>query len=275
MAHLLGDLRPQLAGSKRRAAVAGLAATPGTSAAVAPRPTRLKKNRRLKDDLPAKADLFLPESRMYTQLLALEQRLDASILRKHIEVQDFMVHPPRATNVLRIQIFNEYHNQPSGIAAAAASASASASGSGGNGAMGGREPLPGQLNTNSDDKTTVLDTKGGVEDEPPSWTLKITGHLIEPTTGQPVTGTPFVFSNFVHKMFVELDPKVYTDALNVIEVNANPTHTESLRLALLHRAPALTVVSCSFSGRKLQHLLRWTGLRCVDAAIAMCTQKSL
>jgi hypothetical protein len=115
----------------------------------------------------------------------------------------------QATHVLRIQIYNEYSNQLSGSSAGAAGGDAYV--------RREREPLPGQ--TTEYERPAILDSKAvtGFEDEPASWTLKITGHIIDPSTGAPLPSgaTPFVFSNFVSKLFVEIDPKLFQDsALN-------------------------------------------------------------
>ncbi len=117
----------------------------------------------------------------------------------------------QSTHVLRIQIYNEYSNQPAAKANAPAPAVS---------APREREPLPGE----KPEIDTFTDSKSGagagtsVEDEPAGWTLKITGHLIDPTNGAPIASpTAFVFSNFISKMFVELDPKHYTGSDAVIE----------------------------------------------------------
>lgn len=75
-------------------------------------PTARRAKRKLPDkEIPEKVVAMLPESALYSQLLEFESRIDASLVRKKIDIVESLKNPVRAQKVLRIYMFNTYANQ--------------------------------------------------------------------------------------------------------------------------------------------------------------------
>lgn len=55
---------------------------------------------------------LLPESALYTQLVELEAKVDAAIVRKKVDIQESVKRPPCFQKTLRIFVFNTFANQP-------------------------------------------------------------------------------------------------------------------------------------------------------------------
>lgn len=75
-------------------------------------PAASRKKRKLPErQIPDKVASLLPESALYTQLLEFEERIDAILVRKKIEIQDAVKNPSRVQKMLRIYVFNTFANQ--------------------------------------------------------------------------------------------------------------------------------------------------------------------
>ena len=61
--------------------------------------------------LPDRVTALLPESALYSQLLEFESRVDSSLARKKLDIQEAIKNPPRVQRSLRIYIFNTFANQ--------------------------------------------------------------------------------------------------------------------------------------------------------------------
>lgn len=61
--------------------------------------------------LPDRVAALLPESALYSQLLEFEARVDATLARKKIDIQEAIKNPPRVQRNLRIYVFNTFSNQ--------------------------------------------------------------------------------------------------------------------------------------------------------------------
>ncbi|KAK1369773.1 SWI/SNF complex component SNF12-like [Heracleum sosnowskyi] len=72
---------------------------------------RKKKQKLPEKHFQDKVAAFLPESAQYTQLLEFESRVDASIARKKIDIQEAVKNPPCLQKTLRIYVFNTFANQ--------------------------------------------------------------------------------------------------------------------------------------------------------------------
>lgn len=126
-----------------------------------------KKRLLTERELPSQLDVLIPESRVYSKLLKFEQRLDASIARKHIELQEALNAGKVQQNViLRVLIYNEYHDQ-------------------------------------------AFETETDNPEDPPGWTLRIQGQVLDKDTLAPSKNHKLAFSNFLQKMVVQLDPRHY------------------------------------------------------------------
>ncbi|KAI9501655.1 SWI/SNF and RSC complex subunit Ssr3 [Coemansia spiralis] len=150
-----------------------------------------KRKRLIEKSLPPKIETYIPESRLFMQLQALERKLDAKIVRKRLEVQEALGKPVYKKRILRIFVSNLAANQ-SGSAAAA-------------------------TNDETDGEGRGIATKLNSV-EAPSWTLRIEGRLVDPPGTTWKTRSPqHKFSEFLNSMVVELerDPELYSD--NVVQ----------------------------------------------------------
>ncbi|KAM6570290.1 hypothetical protein CsatB_018275 [Cannabis sativa] len=144
-------------------------------------PAARRKKRKLPDkQIPEKVADLLPESALYTQLLEFEARVDAALTRKKIDIQESFKISPRFQKTLRMYVFNTYVNQT--------------------------QPIP--ENNNAEHNNA----------EPPSWSLKIVGRLLEDGKDPVVAGngmTPNLtpkFSSFFKKITIYLDNNLYPDS---------------------------------------------------------------
>lgn len=137
-----------------------------------------KRRRNIERDLPTRLDAVVPESRLYTRLLNFERRLDATIVRKQVQQQQSVHGAPRE-KFLRLFLSNETHNQSK----------------------------EGVQDTEEQDETLA----------PPSWTMRIQGFLVDPATGVASRNPHFPLSNFISKMVVQLDPRLYEAREGFIE----------------------------------------------------------
>ncbi|PIA15303.1 hypothetical protein COEREDRAFT_82063 [Coemansia reversa NRRL 1564] len=150
-----------------------------------------KRKRLVEKSLPPKIETYIPESRLFMQLQALERRLDTKIVRKRLEVQEALGKPVYKKRILRIFVSNLAANQ---------TVAATASG--------------GVDETDADNK----DASRAEAVEAPSWTLRIEGRLVDPPgTTWKSRPAPHKFSEFLNSMVVELDrnPEIYSD--NVVQ----------------------------------------------------------
>ncbi|KAJ2765240.1 SWI/SNF and RSC complex subunit Ssr3, partial [Coemansia nantahalensis] len=78
-----------------------------------------KRKRLVEKSLPPKMETYIPESRLFMQLQALERKLDTKIVRKRLEVQEALGKPVYRKRILRLFVSNLAANQgPSGTGAA-------------------------------------------------------------------------------------------------------------------------------------------------------------
>merc|ERR1711976_867831 len=92
-------------GSAAAAAAAAAAASKASAAAAGMMPP--KKKRRLADKiLPQKVRELVPESQAYMDLLAFERKLDSTIMRKRLDIQEALKRPMKQKRKLRIFISN-------------------------------------------------------------------------------------------------------------------------------------------------------------------------
>jgi SWI/SNF-related matrix-associated actin-dependent regulator of chromatin subfamily D len=71
-----------------------------------------KKKKVLEKQIPERVAAFVPESRLYSQLLELEKRVDATIGRKKLDIQEALKIPQRTARTLRVYVFNTFSDQP-------------------------------------------------------------------------------------------------------------------------------------------------------------------
>ncbi|KAI8143117.1 hypothetical protein BJV82DRAFT_611421 [Fennellomyces sp. T-0311] len=132
--------------------------------------------------MPPKIEAFVPESKLYTELSEFEKKLDATIMRKRLDVQEALGKPTKVKRTLRIFVSNTSSDQIS-------------------------------AQQNADDEN--FDFNSG---NPPSWTLKIEGRLLDPPIPTKKAQPVQKFTSFFRSIVIELerDPKLYPEG-NTIE----------------------------------------------------------
>ncbi|RIA81075.1 hypothetical protein C1645_576186 [Glomus cerebriforme] len=143
-----------------------------------------KKKRALDRNIPEKLDTLVPESCLYTELQNFERRLDATIMRKRLEVQETINKPMKIKRTLRVFVSNTAVNQN-----------------------------PVQKDSESNDLEFG-------DANIPAWILKIEGRLLDPANSSKTNKAPSrKFSTFFNSIVVELDrdPEMYPD--NTIGTN--------------------------------------------------------
>jgi SWI/SNF-related matrix-associated actin-dependent regulator of chromatin subfamily D len=153
-----------------------------------------KKKRALDRNIPEKLDTLVPESCLYTELQGFERRLDATIMRKRLEIQEMIGKPMKIKRTLRVFISNTAINQ---------------------------NPVP------RDGEGNELDFDDG---NVPAWILRIEGRLLDPQNTSKTPKPPSrKFSTFFNSIVVELerDPEMYPEG-NIIEWNKTHNNTEGV-----------------------------------------------
>ncbi|KAF5329771.1 hypothetical protein D9619_009133 [Psilocybe cf. subviscida] len=134
---------------------------------------------------------FAQDSQMYQDLLDMERKLDWTMTRKRMEVQDAIVRTPTTTRTLRLFLSHT---------------------------------VSGQLWQNTSDMPAVTNFETG--EGIPAWAFKIEGRLLElPNSRHKDKNPPRKFSTMIKRMVVELDrdPTLYTDG-NIVEWPRTPGH---------------------------------------------------
>ncbi|ORX56122.1 SWI/SNF and RSC complex subunit Ssr3 [Piromyces finnis] len=141
-----------------------------------------KKKRRIEKTLPPKIESLIPESKLYTQLHEFEKKMDATIMRKRLDIQEAMSKPIKTKKTLRIFVSNTTSEQNKNIM---------------------------NINDISLDNIST-----------PSWILKIEGKLLDNSPGKKNMIIDKKFSSFVKRVIVELDrdQTLYPEG-NIIEWN--------------------------------------------------------
>ncbi|KAK9061667.1 hypothetical protein SSX86_018850 [Deinandra increscens subsp. villosa] len=85
--------------------------SPGRMMELTPGSRRKKRQKRPGKQLQDILAAILPSSALYTQLLEFESRIDAALVRKKVDIQEAIKHPPFIQKTLRIYVFNTFANQ--------------------------------------------------------------------------------------------------------------------------------------------------------------------
>ncbi|KIJ64303.1 hypothetical protein HYDPIDRAFT_112289 [Hydnomerulius pinastri MD-312] len=148
------------------------------------------KKRKLTDKSIPNALSQLPEfaqdSKMYQSLLEMERKLDWTMMRKRVEVQDALARNPTTTRTLRVFLSHTVSGQTWQVG-----------------------------ETDGEGETVNFETGQGI----PAWSLKVEGRLLEvPNQRSRDKVAPRKFSTFIKRMIVELDrdPILYPDG-NIVE----------------------------------------------------------
>merc|ERR1719216_842441 len=87
----------------------GSAAAAAAAAAVASKNASSKKKRRLADKiLPQKVRELVPESQAYMDLLAFERKLDSTIMRKRLDIQEALKRPMKQKRAAYFHLQHEF-----------------------------------------------------------------------------------------------------------------------------------------------------------------------
>ncbi|KAG0038325.1 SWI SNF, matrix associated, actin dependent regulator of chromatin, sub d, member 1 [Podila clonocystis] len=114
-------------------------------------------------------EAIVPESKLYTELLDYEKKLDATIMRKRLDLAETLSKPVKTKRTLRIFISNLSHDQDT---------------------------------PESDEEEAKLDSG-----PTPSWTLKVEGRLVDEVNASAYKNkqTSRKFSSFFRSVMIELD----------------------------------------------------------------------
>ncbi|KAH0834162.1 SWI/SNF complex 60 kDa subunit [Lanmaoa asiatica] len=129
---------------------------------------------------------FAQESKMYQSLLEMEKKLDWTMTRKRVEVQDALARNPTTTRTLRVFVSHAVSGQPWQVGEA-----------------------------DGEGDAVNFETGQGI----PAWSLKVEGRLLELSHQRSrEKAAPRKFSTFIKRMIVELDrdPHLYPDG-NIVE----------------------------------------------------------
>ncbi|KAF9153621.1 SWI SNF, matrix associated, actin dependent regulator of chromatin, sub d, member 1 [Linnemannia schmuckeri] len=120
-------------------------------------------------ELPPLIEAIVPESKLYTELLEFEKKLDATIMRKRLDLQETLNKPVKTKRTLRIFISNLSHDQET---------------------------------PESDEDEPRLDSG-----PTPSWTLKVEGRLVDEANASAYKNkqTSRKFSSFFRSVMIELE----------------------------------------------------------------------
>ncbi|KAJ3090497.1 SWI SNF, matrix associated, actin dependent regulator of chromatin, sub d, member 1 [Quaeritorhiza haematococci] len=154
-----------------------------------PASRQFKRKRPTDKALPKKIETYVPESKLYMQLQEFEKRLDATIVRKRLDIQESLAKPMKTKRTLRVFLSNLSSDQY---------------GSGG-----------------------IEDAGDMAAGKVPSWTLRIEGRLLDGSNSRKQQQGLPKFSTLVKSVYVELqrDPALYPDG-NFIEWHKDPNSGE-------------------------------------------------
>lgn len=143
--------------------------------------SKSNKKKKLADKiLPQKVRDLVPESQAYMDLLAFERKLDFTITRKRLDIQEAIKRPMKQKRKLRIFITNTFKSAM-------------------NGAMenGGEPPNPNEV---------------------PSWELRVEGKLLDDqNASKPEQKGKRKFSSFFKSLVIELDKDLYGPDNHLVE----------------------------------------------------------
>jgi SWI/SNF-related matrix-associated actin-dependent regulator of chromatin subfamily D len=148
-----------------------------------------KKKKKLSDKiLPQKVRDLVPESQAYMDLLAFERKLDSTIMRKRLDIQEALKRPMKQKRKLRIFISNTFYPAKEACA---------------DGPDG-----PGQ--------------EGSVA----SWELRVEGRLLDDSKSDP-NKVKRKFSSFFKSLVIELDKELYGPDNHLVEWHRTLTTQET------------------------------------------------
>merc|ERR1712226_189965 len=157
-----------------------------------------KKKRRLADKiLPQKVRELVPESQAYMDLLAFERKLDSTIMRKRLDIQEALKRPMKQKRKLRIFISN------TSFPAA-------------------KEAQPSPDGAPQDDGTG---TSGGGATT--GWELRVEGRLLEDDKKADPSKSKRKFSSFFKSLVIELDKELYGPDNHLVEWRRTATTQET------------------------------------------------
>jgi len=146
---------------------------PGVRMAEATPASSRKKRKQTEKQTIKQAATFIPESALYTKLLELERRMDATLQRKKLDIQEVLNQSEKISGTLRMYIFNTHANQ----------------------------------------SQTEGGEKGGGAGAPAFWSLYLCGRLLDPLSeldqDEPAPLPSMQFTQFLKSVKIQLDPQQY------------------------------------------------------------------
>lgn len=152
------------------------------------RPAFLKKKTKLKDKIiPQKVRELVPDSQSYMDLLAFERKLDSTIMRKRLDIQEALKRPIKNKKKLRVFITNQMY--------------------------------PGKVDADNDEDNIPqweLKIEGRIIEDPP-----------KSDTTQFNKTKPRKFSSFFKSLVIELDKDLYGPDNHLVEWHRTPQTAET------------------------------------------------
>lgn len=157
------------------------------------------KKKKLADKiLPQKVRDLVPESQAYMDLLAFERKLDFTITRKRLDIQEALKRPMKQKRKLRIFISNTFY------------------------------PGKPQNDVDGGDAVAGSGSTGPDSSSVPSWELRVEGRLLEDQNGKPEQSKfKRKFSSFFKSLVIELDKDLYGPDNHLVEWHRSPNTTET------------------------------------------------
>ncbi|RCI06164.1 SWI SNF, matrix associated, actin dependent regulator of chromatin, sub d, member 1, partial [Rhizopus stolonifer] len=149
----------------------------------------IKKKRPTDKNMPSAIESFVPESRFYSELVDFEKKLDTTIMRKRLDIQEALGKPIKVRRILRLFVSNTTSSST----------------------------------FNLEDENAFDLNNGNV----PSWTLKIEGRLLDPTSPEKNDQSAPKLTSFFRSVVIELerDLNMYPEG-NLIEWQKQPNVPE-------------------------------------------------
>ncbi|CAL1286470.1 unnamed protein product [Larinioides sclopetarius] len=150
-----------------------------------------KKKKKLAEKiLPQKVRDLVPESQAYMDLLTFERKLDSTIMRKRLDIQEALKRPMKPTQNYKIFFFQQKRKLRIFIS---------------------NTFYPGKPEGESGEEPTV-----------PSWELRVEGRLLDDQSK-----VKRKFSSFFKSLVIELDKDLYGPDNHLVEWHRTPTTTET------------------------------------------------
>lgn len=151
-------------------------------------------------DLPERLQDEVPESALYAQLVEFEKKLDATIMRKKVDIHEAVKAPSKSKRLLRVFVSSKALYQD-------------------NAEDKEDEDISSKKHKGERDNINESESDEEEHKDSPCWTLKIEGRLFDDPnlTKQECNKTKKKFSAFFNRVFIELEERLYSKEDRTVE----------------------------------------------------------